>query len=242
MAVSSVLLDAIGSAVQDGGAIGAGVLGLVIAVSLSKHMRRTVKADDVEKGLVIDERDPELLGNVREYLADRAAQADNAESDGTYEHFYRNREAFEEIGEFLKTGRHEYHDGEAANEDTYAASTSTEAGADAAAGPVAANDEVYARPGEVIGTPSSSAESEPPEASETEPEMRSFSGLDWDVKDDPSNRDYEDEGYGPQVESSDPDKYARAQSASFGDPELQAWARMSEEEREQWLQSQRTHS
>ncbi|QXP85485.1 major capsid protein [Methylococcus sp. Mc7] len=122
MAVSSAVPTALTEAAKDGAAIAAAGLGFLVVMAGFKYLRRAAapKADDVEKGLVIDERDPELLGNVREYLADRAAQADNAESDGTYEYYYRNREAFEDIGEFVKKGgRHEYHDGEAGNDDEY---------------------------------------------------------------------------------------------------------------------------
>ncbi|MDD2770221.1 MAG: major capsid protein [Methylococcus sp.] len=105
MAVSSAITDALLNAVQDGGAIGAGVLGLVIAVSMFKHMRRTVNADDgVEKGLFIDDRDPELLGLVEDYADARNAQVGQHESDGTYEHYYRNREAFDDIREFIEGG------------------------------------------------------------------------------------------------------------------------------------------
>jgi hypothetical protein len=104
MAVSSAITDALLNAVQDGGAIGAGVLGLVIAVSMFKHMRRTVNTGDgVEKGLFIDDRDPELLGLVEDYADERNAQVGSHESDGTYEYYYRNREAFDDIRAFIES-------------------------------------------------------------------------------------------------------------------------------------------
>lgn len=105
MAVSSAITDALLNAAQDGGAIGAGVLGLVVSIALFKHLRRPVQAQDsVEKGLFIDERDPELLALVEDYADERNAQVGQGESDGTYEYYYRNREAFDDIREFIEGG------------------------------------------------------------------------------------------------------------------------------------------
>jgi hypothetical protein len=106
MAVSSTVTNALADAATDGAVIAAAGLSFLVVMACFKYLRTSVdeKFEDVEKGLVIDERDPELLGKVRDYLADRSVHADNTESDGTYEYYYRNRDSWEAIGEFVSEG------------------------------------------------------------------------------------------------------------------------------------------
>lgn len=119
MAVSSAVSTALTDAATDGAAIAAAGLGFLVVLAGFKYARRAVadKEPPVEKGLVIDEPDEEIAGLVKDYVDERNAKGGHYESDGTYEHFYRNREAWEDIGEFVSEGgRHEYHDGEADND------------------------------------------------------------------------------------------------------------------------------
>ncbi|MDD2770510.1 MAG: major capsid protein [Methylococcus sp.] len=119
MAVSSAVSTALLDAGKDGAAIAALGLGVLVAIAGFKYARRAVSSKDSapEKGLFIEERDPELLALVEDYADERNAQVGSHESDGTYEHYYRNREAFDDIAEFLAEGRHEAFEDESADDD-----------------------------------------------------------------------------------------------------------------------------